>query len=241
MATYSHLQHLKVIKHLICRVWHWFGSPLEWALSLLWFPPPEGNANSMEDSKAWLRRAPGVTSLGQLHIHITAYEGCGAPDMCSTFIWDFTWMGLEHLLIPTMWFASGCHQNSRKFSKASPSYILAFTAYDGCDAPLVYLILKWEPTWIGLEHHLIHTKPWFAPQEVIRMLGKIQRLASKSSSNKVRTATYAHLQHMKDAKHLICVWNWCKSIRSPHEWSWASVVWPVPLGGNENSMSMEDS
>jgi len=24
--------------------------------------PPEGNANSMEDSKAWLRRAPGVTS-----------------------------------------------------------------------------------------------------------------------------------------------------------------------------------
>jgi hypothetical protein len=55
-------------------------------------------------------------------------------------------MGLEHLLIPMMWFASGCYQNSRKISKASPSYILAFTAYDGCDASLVYLTLKWEPT-----------------------------------------------------------------------------------------------
>jgi hypothetical protein len=47
---------------------------------------------------------------------------------------------------------SGCHQNSRKVSKASQrierknSYILTITSYDGCDAPLLYLTLKWEPT-----------------------------------------------------------------------------------------------
>ena len=66
-ARYAHLQHMNVAKHLIF-VWNWFmTSPLEWVLSLnyhtmVWFAPTEGYGNSREDSKAWPRRAPGVTS-----------------------------------------------------------------------------------------------------------------------------------------------------------------------------------
>ena len=126
-----------------------------------------------------------------------------------------TWMVLEPQLIHyAVICPSGCHQNSRKLSKVSPSYINIYSIW-GLWCTFGLFDIEVDPTWTGLEHHLIHTKPWFAPQEVIR--------------------------NMKVVKHLICVWNWCKSIRSPHEWSWASVVWPVPLGGNENSMSMEDS
>jgi hypothetical protein len=40
-------------------------------------------------------------------------------------------------------------------------------------------------------------------------------LADGSSGNMVRTDTYAHPQHMKDVKHIICVWDWCGS---PIEW-----------------------
>jgi hypothetical protein len=58
---------------------------------------------------------------------------------------------------------------------------------------------------MGFEPHLIHTTPWFAPQEVIRMLGKIQRLGKLKQQYKVQTAKYAHLQHMKVVNHLICV------------------------------------
>jgi len=67
---------------------------------------------------------------------------------------------------------------------------------------LLCLTLKWGHTWMG-------TMLWFAPLEVPRILDNFQKLGQWQQQYVNMIHPYAHPQHMKAVKHLICVWHWC--------------------------------
>ena len=105
-------------------------------------------------------------------------------------------------------------QNSRYLSKARPmtatergkdSSIYISTEYEGFVKHLL-----WSGGLLGWVYSLNHfTMLWFAPLGVPRILDNFQKLGQWQQQYVNMIHPYAHPQHMKAVKHLICVWHWC--------------------------------
>ena len=121
-------------------------------------------------------------------------------------------------------------QNSRCLSKARPmtatergkdSSIYISTEYEGFVKHLL-CVSHWSGGLLGWVYSLNHfTMLWFAPLEVPRILDNFQKLGQWQQQYVNMIHPYAHPQHMKAVKHLICVWHWSES---PLGW-----VYPQPL------------
>ena len=145
--------------------------------------------------------------------------------MCLILMWKPTWMGLlpqppHYILVcplggkeyqgqlPTAWLMRGTVTWKRHIHMHIHSIL-----YE-CELPYMCLTFMLEPTWIGISSAttLCSSLPL---QRYPEFRTTYKSLAEESSSNMVRTDTYAHPQHIKVVKHLLWVWHWGGS---PHKW-----------------------
>jgi hypothetical protein len=75
-----------------------------------------------------------------------------------------------------------------------------------------HLACVWHWYWISLDwvYSLNHCfLPSFVHQEKTDCSVTSQSLVNESGRNVVRTHPYSHPLHIKNVKHLACVWHWC--------------------------------
>ena len=159
---------MKVVKHLVCCVWHWYGINLDWVYSLNHRTSPSFVAQELP---RFLDDIPKLCQQGLLECckdtsicTSTAYEGCQTPCMQWCGI-NLDWVYSLNQCTSPSFVAQELPSFLGEFPKLSQqeglnrckdTSIFTSTAYEGCQTPCMYLTLMWDQSWLGLQPQSLH-------------------------------------------------------------------------------------